>query len=346
VPFHRQNGSIVFGSSSKIASDAALFRLALLVNSCKHGFVLGEFAQSFFLEDMMIITRKSVGLAILASMASLSVGQFTVTGAGPYNSWGYQGDPNNSTINSSYSGASTLFGSFSISGTLTDVAAGAWASDSSWIVSNNTRGNGFGVTPGANGTYSSVNVSGATTGLFWANQNDAYTFESAQNFDNDLNGNDAVWTNMSMSFSGTPVVHALSPINAANPVTFDTIGSTYDTVIALYSSNGTLLNTDDDSGGNLTSQLSLGTMIGGSYYLTVASFGTSSNFDFQNGLALGGDDSGSTVVHLNGNSIYTGAHAANTLDTFSFTVVPEPATFVVLGGGLMYLAKRRRFRSN
>ncbi|MEI8282995.1 MAG: PEP-CTERM sorting domain-containing protein, partial [Armatimonadota bacterium] len=118
--------------------------------------------------------------------------------------------------------------------------------------------------------------------------------------------------------------------------------SNFDTVMELYSSNGTRLRFDDDSGGNLTSKFNLGLVPGGSYYLTIGSFGTNNIYDFQDGAAIGGDDAGALVLNMNGGIVYNGNHAANTLDTFTFTIVPEPASFVALGLGALVLLRRRK----
>ncbi len=287
-------------------------------------------------------SRFLTSFALVTLVAAGASAQFTTTGAGPFNSWGYEGDPNNSHLLSSYSGTSTLFGNLAFTGTLHDVAAGAFASDSSWVVNNTTRSNSITLTPGASTTFTTTTISGNNPGLFWINHNDAFNFESAQNSDNDPSGNDAFWTNVTMAFNGTPTTHSLGNLNSATPLTFDTITSNFDTVMALYSSTGTLLRFDDDSGGNFTSKFNLGLVPGGSYYLTIGSFGTNNIYDFQNGVAVGGDDAGALVVNMNGGIVYGGTHAANTLDTFTFTIVPEPASIVALGLGAVILLRRRK----
>jgi hypothetical protein len=297
--------------------------------------------ESPFFGFAMYIHRTLFSLAFLSALGSFANAQFTVSGAGPYNSWGYQGDPSNSTISATYTGASALFGNLDISGTLTNVAGGL-AHDSDWFISNTTRGNSYTVTPSNATTYSTLNVNASVLGLYWLNHNDNFTFEACQNYDNDFGGNDAKWTNVSMTYSSAPIINDLGTLNSATPETFDTISSSFDTVVALYSSNGTLLAQDDDGGGNLTSKLNLGLLGGGNYYFTVAGYGTNYTYDFQNGYAADGDLGGNVVVHLNGNSIYTGTHVGGHLDTFAFTVVPEPSSIAVLGLGIVTFIRRKR----
>ncbi|MEI8282724.1 MAG: hypothetical protein WCG75_10000, partial [Armatimonadota bacterium] len=142
----------------------------------------------------MTCSRFLYSFALTTLIAAGASAQFTTTGAGPFNSWGYEGDPSNSHLLNSYAGTSTLFGNLAFTGTLHDVAAGAFASDSSWVVNNTTRVNSITLTPGAATTYTTTTISGNNPGLFWINHNDAFNFESAQNFDNDAGGNDAFWT--------------------------------------------------------------------------------------------------------------------------------------------------------
>ena len=286
---------------------------------------------------MTYFTKLSV-LAFYGALASLSAAQFTVSGSGPFNSWGIEGNPNNFSANVADTQPSNLYGTFQFDGTLTAVASGTMVSDSAWTIKNTTLDGGFAFT-GTGNAYTSQHVSVGGSGLFWINQNDNLHFEANQLSDNDPNGNDATWTNVSFTWSGAPTVTNIGVYNAANPFLFTTAGSDFDTEIALYNSKGTLIGWNDDASlTDLTSSLSFGTLAGGKYYITATGY----QGYFDNGIALGGFTEGNLKVNVNGANVFTGAQVGDALHTFSFTVVPEPASTLIIGVGVVALLRRRK----
>ena len=95
---------------------------------------------------------------------------------------------------------------------------------------------------------------------------------------------------------------------------------------------------DDVSPTNLTSALNFATLQGGTYYVTATGY----QAYFDNGIALGGFTEGNLKVNVNGNNVFTGAQVGDALHTFSFTVVPEPASIAAVGLGLALLLRRRK----
>ena len=281
---------------------------------------------------------KLSALAVFAAFTSLSAAQFVVSGVGPFNSWGYEGDPNNFSANVTVNQPSHLFGNFQFEGDLTAVAPGTFISDSGWTINNTTLNGGFAFT-GTGNAYTSAHVSVGGGGLFWINQNDNLHFEANQLSDNDPVGNDAFWNNVSFTWSGAPVVTNIGVYNAANPFSFTTAGSDFDTEIALFDAKGKLIGMNDDvSPSNLTSALNFATLAGGTYYVTATGY----QAYFDNGIALGGFTEGNLKVNVNGSNVFTGAQVGDALHTFSFTVVPEPASIAAVGLGLALLVRRRK----
>jgi hypothetical protein len=82
----------------------------------------------------------------------------------------------------------------------------------------------------------------------------------------EVGGDNTVWWKWTAPSSGT--------------VTIDTVGSDYDTYLAVYTGNEvsrlTTMMNNDDSGGGLTSQVSFGVVSGVTYYISVAGFSGSS----------------------------------------------------------------------
>ncbi len=211
---------------------------------------------------------------------------------------------------------------------------GSWLSEARWNLQNQTSGAGASVqlSTTQNTWAGTVNLSGSFSILSWANTGDTYRFESFESF-NDT-GVDASWTNVSMTFNPLAGIIDLGTLGAGD-FNFNTFGSGFDTEIALYTSGGTLLASNDDSGAGLQSQI-LSTLGDGSYYLLVGGY----NSGFVNGAAAPGAASGTYVLNVN-DSVYGGELATNSFAVYSFTI-PTPGALALLGLGGLVAARRRR----
>ncbi|MGC4043380.1 MAG: PEP-CTERM sorting domain-containing protein [Armatimonas sp.] len=284
---------------------------------------------------------KRIALATL-SMALLvgsAFAQFTTTQAGPINSAGDEGDPGNGSFTSTYSGASSLFGSFSFSGTLTSVASGTWVEDSAFAIHQTTALGGLTdvyLTPGSGQEYTTENVNFTTGGLFWFNSGSQYNFEAIENFD-DGAGTDATWTNLEFMFSDSVTITNIGSFVAGTPVVIDTTGSPgdIDTELAAYTADGMLLDLNDDidfDNDNFLSLIDLGTLPVGDYNVVLGTF----NSDFFDGFAIPGGGSGNFVVNVNGTQVSSGSLEADKFHVMKFSILgptsaPEPGTLALLG---------------
>ncbi len=310
--------------------------------SSKHAKITGYLAnlrEIIFLGDFMNHRTKLLALACMGSFAALSSAQISITGGGPFNSVAGPGDPGNFSTNVINTAASSIYGNFSFSGTLNSAISGTWIQDSEWAVANTNFGSGFFFAGVGQGNYSTANINLSANGLFWVNNGDNLFFEASENFD-DGAGADANWTNVAFNWSGAPTITNIGTYATGTSFIFDTEGSNFDTEIALFTSTGQFLGSDDDGGTGLLSLLNSGVLADGTYYFVASSFGGG----YDNGLAFAGTESGNLLAQVNGVNVFTGAHAANTVHAFSF-VVPEPASFAVLGIGALALIRRRRNKS-
>ena len=277
---------------------------------------------------------------VTGSFSTLVSAQFNVTGAGPYFSNGPIGDAGNSTINATYSGANASFGVVNFSGDLTDGGVGTFASEANWHIRNLTAGGFIDLQPSSVTSFSgTINVT-ATSYLFGygASTGNNFSLEAFESFDDA--GLDATWNNVSFNFAAGPSITNIGTYASGTSFTMDTFTSNFDTEMALYSSAGLLLFNNDDSGG-LQSMISPGMLADGTYTLVNGGY----NSGFADHIANAGAAAGSLNVNINGTSVFTGNHAANTFDVMKFTVgspVPEPASIAAIGLGLALLVRRRK----
>ncbi len=270
--------------------------------------------------------------------------QFTASHAGPLNSVGIFGDPANQGFSATYTGPSTIFTSLHYTASLTSNMAGTWEADSSWDINIPGSGYGYSITPSDFGSYTgTVSVDYNMNGLYWFNSGDSVDFTTFQETDNGA-GADATWTNSTFDYSNS-VSHVanLGTFFGTNTLVLDTAGSTgiSDTELAVYTTSGTLVASNDDNGASLLSSLTLTGLANDKYILVVGSFDSF----FTDGYARVGFDAGSYGsynLNVNGSSFGTGNLASGQFKTYTFEVVPEPGTMAVIGLGIAGLIRRRK----
>lgn len=281
---------------------------------------------------------KKFALIALAAAAGTASAQFTVTGPATVDSWGALGDSNNGSFSGTYMGADSLFGSLNFTGTLTNPnGTTTWSSEARWAITN-----GFGSTilaqfQGGQSFTAPIPVNAGFNALAWVNNGDSYNFEAYESFVDTTVEADAVWENPVFTLDGGVTVTNLGIL--ADTGSFDTGGSSYDTELALFTSNGVLIDTNDDAPGfGLQSQINYAGLAVGDYIVVIGGF----NSVFVDGLALAGAANGDYLLNLDGNQVAAGVQAEREFAVFSFTVVPSPSSAALLGLGGLMAARRRR----
>lgn len=280
--------------------------------------------------------NKTLTIFALVAVAGFANASFVMSGAGPFVSDGPIGTATNGHLTGTNTGGSSIIGSITFSGDLTSGGVGSFLTEARWNIKDVTTGVTASMQPFASGTtWSGTQSVTKTIGLVaWYNGGDSMDLESYESFND--SGTDATWNNVSFTFNDATVLNYGSYLTT-DSITIDTIGSSFDTELALYSSNGTLIASNDDAVG-LQSVISAGTLAQGSYYVLSGGF----NSAFNNFSASAGTAAGNMLVQINGANKFTGAHAASTFEIGRFEVVPEPASMVALGLGALGLIRRRR----
>ncbi len=274
-------------------------------------------------------------IAAVAACAGAANAQFSTTFAGPANSVGALGAAGNFVGTATYMGPSTIFGSLRITGTLSEVNTSTFASEARWNVDNlSYAGGGINYqSTTTNGFTGSLPIDATFGGLTWANTGDTFRYEAFESFND--SGVDSAWTNTTLAFGAAPTITDLGFLGNPGTFSFDTFGSSFDTELAVYTADGTLIATNDDAVG-LQSAIS-GVFGAGSFFVIVGGF----NSAFADGAAVGGTATGSFLLNSAG-GVQTGTLAAGQLAVFSFTTVPAPATAAAFGLGLLAAGRRRR----
>lgn len=125
--------------------------------------------------------------------------------------------------------------------------------------------------------------------------------------------------------------------NAGDALSFNTIGSDYDTEIAIYDDMGNLLAANDDAVGT-QSEIAGDSVAEGVYYIAVGGFNSIFDIDFG---ATGGDEAGNLLLAA-GSASFSGTTSAGEISWFTVTVIPTPASMALLGLGAVAGVRRRR----
>ncbi len=278
---------------------------------------------------------KLVGILALAGVAASANAGFSLGGTGPFDSAGPLGNAGNfSQIVGGVPG-NHLIGSVRLRGTLTEVNLSTFASEARWNVAN--------LTAGYNNNYQGSTVTSFTGSididrtfgvLQWWNNGDQLRLEAFESFDD--SGVDARWTNIQFDFNDAAIIN-LGDFAQSPTWQFDTAGSNYDTELAVYTANGTLVANDDDSGPGVTSQINTGALADGIYYIVVGGFDSV----FANGSAVGGNAAGNHILNINGAGVGSGSAVAGQLIVYQIRI-PTPGALALLGMGAVVAGRRRR----
>ncbi|QEG21477.1 PEP-CTERM sorting domain-containing protein [Mariniblastus fucicola] len=177
-----------------------------------------------------------------------------------------------------------------------------------------------------------------TAGTYWVS---ATTFHG---FDGATTPADAIFDiDMSLEAVTTPSAIDLGVIGEdTEDFSIDTFGTGFDTELALFSSDGLLLDSNDDAGTGTQSELLISSLAEGTYFLAVGEFNSifGDGFVATTTATVGGD----YTLNYNGETA-AGTLAGGTVDFYSFdivTAVPEPTSAGLLGLAVMGLVGMRR----
>lgn len=238
-------------------------------------------------------------------------------------------------INATYTGANDVLGRLVFDGDLTEVLTATFASEARWRITHQAFATNLDFQPTTTTSFTgTIHVNRTLPMLLWANTGNNFSFQAFESL-NDGAGPDANWTNVVFNWDQSVLLTDLGDLPVGSH-TFDTIGSGFDTELALYTSSGMLLATNDDiAPGNLQSSITQNLGIG-DYMLVLGGF----NAGFVNGMALPGTSAGAFNVNIDTLLQDSGALAASSFRVYSFSV-PEPATFGLLALGGLLIRRRR-----
>jgi hypothetical protein len=279
------------------------------------------------------MNRAMLSALVVCALSGSAMAAFVVNAAGPVASAGPVGDAGNGIVNATYLGSNDVLGMLTYDGDLTEVLTATFASEARWRMTNATLGGFIDYQPTTTTSFTgTIHVNRSSNVLTWANTNDNFTFQAFESL-NDGAGTDANWTNVVFNFAPSVVITDLGDL-AVGSHNFDTFTSSFDTELGLYSSAGSLIASNDDSGGlqSLITQ-NLGV---GDYHLVLGGFNTI----FATGFATPGTANGNYNLQIDGVNVDSGALANGAFRVYSFHV-PEPATIGLLALGGLLIRRRR-----
>jgi hypothetical protein len=278
---------------------------------------------------------KKFALIALAAAAGTASAQFTIN-VPVSDSFAGLGNPNNGVTTAVYNGPNSIFSNVRIQGTLNDGGVGSWASEARWNIGNTSFGTSVNYqSTTQTGGFTTVAIDASFGGLYWANTGDTFRAESFESFVDSAAAPDAQWVNTTIEYSTAPTIVSLGNYNEGS-FDLNTFGSNFDTEIALFSLDGTLIATNDDTGG-LQSQV-IETLGIGSYIVVIGGF----NSSFGDGVALAGAAFGDYELNINGSLAASGTTATREFAVFQINVIPSPSSAALLGLGGLMTARRRR----
>jgi MYXO-CTERM domain-containing protein len=298
---------------------------------------------------------KKIAVLALVAVAGVANAQQTFSFTGVESREG-AGNVANQLRSVTFSNSFLWDGSVTVSGNLTNVIAGNWASEARFRVQTSSNGLGtLGSGLTTTQTFTTLAVGPATrsfTGISGAPFNPSgqtWNLEFFESF-NDGAGADSSWDDISITFNAfvPPTPPSCINLGTWNATQIDTDGSFQtpggprtDTELGLYNSSGILVaNNDDIASSNFNSILSgLSLADGATYYLAVGGFNTA----FGNGFGVTpGTATGAFTLNINGVAgVATGALASGAVNWYCFTA-PAPSALALLGLGGVVAGRRRR----
>lgn len=145
------------------------------------------------------MTRFAAILTSALFLTGVAGAQFTATDAGPIDSFGPAGDPNNGMFTYNYAGTDFVPGELTFYGEATSGDVGSWLSELSWLITN-PAGEQVSFGPGSGTTWTGTEIIGPDTyvglqSFFTGTSVGTWTFEAYESYDDA--GLDAYWNNVS-----------------------------------------------------------------------------------------------------------------------------------------------------
>lgn len=271
----------------------------------------------------------AAAIAALTAATGMASAQASFAAGGTLN----EGD----SFGGTYVGPNAVFNTLNFTGTINPLVPGTFGLDADFELTYG--GANFILTPsGDGGITAPTPVDFTGSGLFWFNTGDNFSATYTDSFD-DGPGDDATVSDAQITFSDGPEFTDLGNFFVGSPLAFDSNGSDFDTELALYTADGTLIAEDDDGGDGLQSLIDAGGLAVGDYILALGGF----NSGFGDQFAFGGGSEGIYNLNVNGDSAFSGAHLGGTLTSFTFSVVvPAPGTAALAGLAGLVAVRRRR----
>lgn len=294
----------------------------------------------------MIAALAGAALTMSAANAVVyNVGTFSTGPASEAADFAVQLDETQSIPGASYTSYSLVVEWSAISG-------GPWSSEAIWALTDlpaasaNVFYSDAGASPDAafNGDPATLTWSGFLDTPYTGGDNLWF------NAQNTFTGSLAQWANVELTL-GFDMIEPPECIDLGvlgiegDSIDFDTFGSGYDTEMGLYNASGSLLASNDDSGGTFQSAIETGALAEGTYYIAVGEFNTSFGpaFDVTFTPSTTFPPTGGTSL-LNADGVQVSSLEAGVGEIvwYCFDIVPSPGAAALFGlAGLVGVRRRR-----